>query len=256
VLIATQHDSHAGLASRALRAGKAVFVEKPLAVDRDGLAQVRAAYAETSSTNGPPLLMVGFNRRWAPLVVRMKGLLDSVSASKSIVITVNAGAIPAGHWTQDSEKGGGRIVGEACHFIDLMRFLAGHPITAIHAQAMPAASGEAITDDKVFILIDFADGSHGVINYLANGAASFPKERIEVFTAQRMLQLDNYRALRGFDWPGFRQEKRMRVDKGQAGCAEAFMKALRGEGPLPIAPDELFEVAEHTIDAAEQVRRS
>lgn len=255
VLIATQHDSHASLASQAISARKAVFVEKPLAIDRDGLAQVRQAYDARSAAGEEPLLMVGFNRRWAPLVVKMKSLLKGVTASKSFVFTVNAGALPADHWAQDKEKGGGRIVGEACHFIDLMRHLAGHPITAIYAHPMRTRSSEEIGEDKVFIVIEFADGSHGTINYLANGASTFPKERIEVFAGQRILQLDNYRVLNGFGWPGFRRERRFRADKGQADCARAFLAALRGEAPAPIAPEEIFEVSEWTIEAAEQARQ-
>jgi predicted dehydrogenase len=252
VLIATQHDSHASLASRAIAAGKAVFVEKPLAIDIEGLAAVKRACEARVAAGEAPLLMVGFNRRWAPLVVKMKRLLEATSTSKSFVVTVNAGALPSGHWTQDAEKGGGRVIGEACHFIDLMRFLAGHPITAITAHAMPAVSTEPIVEDKVFIVLEFEDGSHGVINYLANGSPAFPKERVEVFAGQRILQLDNYRRLEGFNWPGFRREKSFRVDKGQGGCATAFLQALQGKAPVPIPPEEIFEVAEWTIVAAEQ----
>lgn len=255
VLIATQHDSHALLSQRAIAAGKAVFVEKPLAIDRDSLADVRVAYDARCAAGDQPLLMIGFNRRWAPLVVKMKSLLKGLNASKSFVMTINAGALPADHWAQDKQKGGGRIVGEVCHFIDLMRHLVGHPITAIHAHPMRDVSTEETGEDKAFIVIEFADGSHGVINYLANGASTFPKERIEVFTGQRILQLDNYRILQGFGWPGFRRERRLRVDKGQADCANAFLRALRGEAPAPIDPDEIFEVSEWTIEAAEQARQ-
>jgi predicted dehydrogenase len=144
--------------------------------------------------------MVGFNRRFAPQVVKMKALLETVAEPKSFVMTVNAGEIPADHWTQDPEVGGGRIIGEACHFIDLLRHLAGAPIVRHHAVALGRHPGLAVTEDKAMITLEFADGSVGTIHYLANGHKAFPKERLEVFCAGRVLQLDNFRSLRGWGW--------------------------------------------------------
>jgi predicted dehydrogenase/threonine dehydrogenase-like Zn-dependent dehydrogenase len=253
-VIATQHDSHAGLAARVLDAGKDVFVEKPLAIDLAGLEMVRAAFERQSAAASVPRLMVGFNRRWAPLVIKMKAQLDTISSAKSFVMTMNAGVIPADHWTQNLETGGGRIIGEACHFIDLMRFLAGSPIVGVTARRMGDASSEVVKEDKAFIIIDFADGSHGVIHYLGNGSASFPKERIEAFVGGRVLQLDNYRTLKGFGWPGMRTEKAWKQDKGQTACAAAFVNARKAGGPSPIPADQIFEVAEWTLKAAEQLR--
>nr|WP_245539053.1 hypothetical protein [Thioflavicoccus mobilis] len=145
-------------------------------------------------------------------------------------------------------------MGEACHFIDLMCFLAGSPIVSVQARAMGAAPGVAVTEDKAALLLGFADGSFGTIHYLANGAASFPKERIEVFCAGRVLQLDNFRRLIGDGWPGFKGLNLWRQDKGQKGCAAAFLDAIVQGRPAPIPPEEIFEVARVSIEVAEMVR--
>lgn len=249
IAIATRHDSHARLVVQALDAGKHVFVEKPLALTLDELGKVEAAYARAGRH-----LMVGFNRRFAPQVRKMKQLLGTVATPKSFVMVMNAGAIPANHWTQDPKVGGGRIIGEACHYIDLMRFLADAPITSVAARGMGASDAEAVVEDKAVITLGFADGSFGTIHYLANGGASFPKERIEVFAAGRTLQLDNFLKLRGFNWPGFRKLNLWRQDKGQDACAAAFVAAIRTGAPQPIPAAELFEVARVTIEAAEMLR--
>lgn len=253
VTVATRHDSHARFVAQALKAGKNVFVEKPLAIDRESLADVEAAYAEAHRDGAGPQLMVGFNRRFAPQVRKIKELLEGVREPKAFIMTMNAGAIPGEHWTQDAEIGGGRIIGEACHLIDLMRFLAGSQIVSVQGRRMGDAPGIDIAEDKAAITLGFADGSFGTIFYLANGAADFPKERIEVFSAGRTLQLDNFRKLRGFNWPGFRQMNLLNQDKGQKAGAAAFLKAIEvGVPAIPV--DEIFEVARITIDAAYQLR--
>lgn len=256
VAIVTRHDTHARFVAQALQAGKHVFVEKPLAIDAEGLAAVRAAYgaAQSSRPQGGPQVMVGFNRRFSPQVQKMKALLTPVKEPKSFIMTMNAGAIPANHWTQDNAVGGGRIIGEACHFIDLMRFLAGSPIVSVQARRMGNAPGVAVTEDKASITLGFEDGSFGTILYLANGAASFPKERVEVFTAGRVLQLDNFRKLKGYGWPRFSKMNLWKQDKGQNACAAAFLQAIEnGKPAIPV--DEIFEVARVTIDTAEALRR-
>lgn len=253
-VIVTRHDTHARLVVRALQAGKHVFVEKPLAIRTDELDKVCGAYKQAHVDGPGPQLMVGFNRRFAPQVQKMKALLKGVSQPKSFLMVMNAGAIPAGHWTQDREIGGGRIIGEACHFIDLMRFLAGSPIVSVQARRMGDVLGVDVSQDKASITLGFADGSFGTIMYLANGAASFPKERIEVFAGGRVLQLDNFRKLRGFGWPGFGRYNLWRQDKGQQACAAAFLQSLQtGVPAIPI--DEIFEVARVTLEASEQLDR-
>lgn len=249
VAIVTRHNSHARLTAQALRAGKHVFVEKPLALTLEDLEGVKAAHAASGRH-----LMVGFNRRFAPLVQTMKRLLETVEAPKSFVMVMNAGAIPADHWTQDPAVGGGRIIGEACHYIDLMRFLAGAPIVSVQARRMGDTDAEAVTEDKAAITLGFEDGSFGTIHYLANGGASFAKERVEVFAAGRTLQLDNFLKLRGFNWPGFKKQNLWRQDKGQTPCAAAFVKAVELGGTAPIPAVDLFEVAKVTIEVAEILR--
>lgn len=173
---------------------------------------------------------------------------------KSFIMTMNAGAIPPNHWTQDLSVGGGRIIGEACHYIDLMRFLAGSLIVSLQARRMGGATGVAVTEDKAALLLGFADGSFGTIHYLANGAATFPKERIEVFAAGRVLQLDNFRKLRGYGWPVFKRLNLWRQDKGQNACAAAFVDAVATGKPPPIPQAEILEVARVSIEAAEMLR--
>lgn len=251
IAIVTRHNSHAGFVSKALEHGKHVFVEKPLATTYHELEQVERLY---SANTGKTHLMVGFNRRFAPHVQKMKSLLSTVKQPKSFIMTMNAGAIPADHWTQDNEVGGGRIIGEACHFIDLMRFLAGSEIVSVQARRMGDNDFESITEDKATIILGFADGSFGTIHYFANGAASFPKERVEVFAAGRVLQLDNFRKLTGFGWPGFSKMNLWRQDKGQNACAAAFLQAIEQGSATPIPANEIFEVARVTIEAAQLLR--
>ncbi len=246
VVITTQHDSHARYVTKALEAGKHVFVEKPLCLTLDELHGIETTYRHATMRHGrPPLLMVGFNRRFAPQVKTIKRLLTGATGPKAFVMTVNAGAIPGDHWTQDAEAGGGRIVGEACHFIDLLRFLAGHPIAAWTRETLAAPIGDTTT-----ITLRFDDGSIGTVHYFANGSKAFPKERLEVFAAGRVLQLDNFRRLTGFGWPGFRRMSLWRQDKGQKACVRAFVEAVAGNSPAPIPFDELVEVARVSIEAA------
>lgn len=249
IVIANRHNVHARQVLGALRAGKHVFCEKPLCLTLDELAAI-----ETESHARPnQLLMIGFNRRFAPQIVKLKALLAPIMAPKSFVMTVNAGEIPPDHWTQDRHVGGGRIVGEACHFIDLLRHLANAPIVAHHAIAQGVQPSGSARDDKVSISLTFADGSTGVIHYLANGHKGFPKERLEVFVAGRILQLDNFLKLRGWGWKGFSAMNSWRQDKGQTACAAAFVEAVREGKTAPIPLDEVLEVSRITIEVANSI---
>ncbi len=245
VVVTTRHDSHADYVVRALGAGKHVFVEKPLALSLDGLARVEAA----ANARPDRCVMVGFNRRFAPHVVKIKQLLAGAPGAKTLVMTVNAGAIPAQHWTHDPAVGGGRLVGEGCHFFDLLRFLVGEPIDSFHVTRM-----DADTADSVNVSLRFTDGSMGTVLYLANGSKAFPKERLEVFAAGRVLQLDNFRRLTGFGWPGFKQMNLWRQDKGQKACAAAFLRAVSSGGASPIALAELLEVGRVSIEIESSLR--
>lgn len=245
VVIATQHNLHAPQVLQALKAGKHVFVEKPLALKLDEIDEIELTQKQSNK-----LLMVGYNRRFSPIVKKLKSEIDRKIAPKSVIMTMSAGAIPKEHWTQNSKIGGGRIVGEACHYIDLMRFLIGSPISAYHAVKMEAnAYGEA-NDDIAIITLRFEDGSIGSIHYFANGGKSFPKERVEVFCDDGVLQLDNFRQLKGFGWRGFRKFKVIRQNKGQAECVRAFVETLRDGGVCPIPQDEIYEVARVTVEIA------
>ncbi|MED5512031.1 MAG: bi-domain-containing oxidoreductase, partial [Pseudomonadota bacterium] len=254
IAIVTRHNSHAYFVQEALKAGKNVFVEKPLAITHEELADVKAAYGDAVKTDKAPKLMVGFNRRFSPQVQKMKQLLEPIKEPKSFIMTMNAGSIPSDHWTQDINAGGGRIIGEACHFIDLMRYLAGCEIVSVQARRVGDTETLDVTEDKAAIILGFADGSFGTIHYLANGAASFPKERVEVFTAGGTLQLDNFIKLKGFGWKGFKKLNLWKQDKGQTACSAAFIESIKQGKPAPISADELFEVAKVTIDIANQLR--
>lgn len=254
VAIATRHNSHAYFVERVLSAGKNVFVEKPLALTVEEIEKIETVYNQNIQNNQYARVMVGFNRRFSPQVQKMKTLLDTVKEPKSFIMTMNAGAIPADHWTQDNAVGGGRIIGEACHFIDLMRFLAGSKIVSIQARRMGETDAVQVLEDKASITLGFEDGSFGTIFYLTNGASSFPKERVEVFTAGRVLQLDNFRKLKAFGWPGFNKMNLWRQDKGQDACAAVFVDSIRDGKEAPIPADEIFEVARVTIQVAEILR--
>jgi predicted dehydrogenase len=241
VVIATRHDSHASMVIAALDAGKHVFVEKPLCIKPDELTEIEKAIHGSDRC-----LMVGFNRRFAPQVRKIKNLLSGVSGPKSFVMTVNAGEIPQSHWTQDAEVGGGRLIGEACHFIDLLRHLAGASIVDCQRLGM-----KGISNDTMSLQLSFADGSIGTVHYFANGSKAYPKERLEIFADGRILQLDNFKKLKGYGWSGFRKMNLWQQDKGQTACVAAFINVVKHGGDPPISLDELLEVSRVTIALAE-----
>jgi predicted dehydrogenase/threonine dehydrogenase-like Zn-dependent dehydrogenase len=260
VFITTRHNTHARYVIEALKAGKHVFVEKPLCLTLGELNSIveevkkvrrsedtqptdRTSTSQRLNFSPSHFLMVGFNRRFAPHVVKMKQLLDGTKEPRSMVMTVNAGHIPPEHWTQDPEVGGGRIAGEACHFIDLLRFLAGSETASSGTAELTAGSG-----DTVSISLKFGDGSIGTIHYFANGNAGFPKERLEVFCGGKILQLDNFKVLRGYGWKGFRSMRLWKQDKGHAAEMKAFVEAVRKGGASPIPFEEIAEVTRATID--------
>jgi predicted dehydrogenase/threonine dehydrogenase-like Zn-dependent dehydrogenase len=250
VIIATRHDSHARLAAEALRAGKHVFVEKPLAIDREGLEEICDAYRESSGLQ----LAVGFNRRFSPHGKKIRELLSGRGGAAAITMLVNAGKLPDDHWLLDPEVGGGRIIGEGCHWIDLMSFVLDQSIVDVtvtplaqHAAGRPAQSAS--------VALRFADGSIGTLHYLANGHRAFPKERMTVFCDGRVLELDNFRRLRGWGWPGFGRMNLWRQDKGHAAELAEFIKAIIDGSPSLIEFETLLNVAEISIAATEAEAR-
>lgn len=244
VMIATRHSSHASLTCAALRCGKHVFVEKPLALTHSELNEIETAWQETRRLDRPPLLTVGFNRRFAPHGIAIRQALAARPEPAAFIMTVNAGALPAEHWTRNSDEGG-RVLGEACHFVDLLRHLSDSPIT------QASATGR---DDTAMLQLAFANGSIGTIHYLANGARSFPKERLDVFCGGSILVLDNFRKLTPYAWRGVKPSWLWRQDKGQTACVSAFLAAAKSGGPSPIPFEELMAVAGTTIDLSAQLR--
>ena len=241
IFITTRHNSHAQFVCRALEAGKNVFVEKPLAITLEELEKVRESYNHSKKQNSPTL-MVGFNRRFAPHIIKMKSLLETIKEPKSFIMTINAGQIPAEHWTQDPKVGGGRIIGEGCHFIDLMRFLVGHPIAGVKSTLIGNYSKVEPRSDKITFTMTFTDGSFGTVHYLANGHKSFPKERVEVFCGGSILALDNFRVLRGYGWTGIKTMRLLRQNKGHNAEVRKFIEAIKEGNESPISAEELFEV--------------
>src|SRR3990167_7291505 len=234
VVIATRHDTHAHFICRALEAGKHIFVEKPLCITLDELARIQAKWLLHSQCK----LMIGFNRRFSPHLQKMKQLLTSMTAPKYFIMTVNAGEIPKTHWAYSLDVGGGRMIGEACHFIDMLRFLTGASITHFHVE-----SAASINRDQICLTLHFEDGSLGVIHYLTNGHNRFQKERLEVFCNGKILQLDNFRKLKGLGWHHFKKMNLWRQDKGQRACVERFVKTVRDGLETPIAINEIIEVS-------------
>ena len=249
VVIATRHDTHAALAAAALRAGRHVFVEKPLALSDAELADVLAAAAQEGAQ-----LFVGYNRRFAPLARKAREFFTDVRAPLSIVYRVNAGRIPRAHWIQDPQVGGGRIVGEVCHFIDVMQFMTGAPPVRVFAEPIAARNHEIVDEDSVLITIGFADGSHGVIAYLAEGDAALAKERVEIFGGGSSFVLEDFRRASLFRQGREEQIKSRAQDKGQAAEVRALCAMVRDGTPSPFTLAELAATTRATFRIRESLR--
>ena len=232
VLITTRHDKHAPMVVQALEAGKHVFVEKPLALSLEELAQIEAAYQKAGNLT----VTVGFNRRFSPHAVAIKTALGADPGPINLICTMNAGAIPASVWVHDLQTGGGRIVGEACHFIDLAAYLTGSHVTRVVMSAL-GQSPQANTDNAI-ITLHFANGSQCVINYFANGNKAYSKERVEVYSQGRTLISDNFRTTTGFGFKSFSKLKTS-LDKGHRTQFNALFQQLRQGGPALIPFESL-----------------
>jgi predicted dehydrogenase/threonine dehydrogenase-like Zn-dependent dehydrogenase len=234
VVIATPHDTHALIAAASLRAGKSTWVEKPLAVTWDGLAEVAAA------AHGG-LLLVGHNRRFAPLAVRMR---NELGGPRLIQIRVAAGPLAEGHWVEDPQQGG-RILGEISHFVDLASFLVGNAPESVWATSVPAGSGDA----SLLAVLRFNDGSAATIAYGVGRAHGMPKERVEVLGPGGVAVLDDFRRLELYR--GRRRVHKQRRDKGQRAAMAAFAAATRGDAPLPVSIEEQLLVAAASLAVME-----
>jgi predicted dehydrogenase/threonine dehydrogenase-like Zn-dependent dehydrogenase len=246
IAILTRHDSHADLAVKALKAGKHVFVEKPLAINEKQLKQITKILSSSSS-----LLLTGFNRRFAPLIQNLKSQIANRNEPLHAHYRVNAGFIQSDHWTQDPAIGGGRIIGEACHFIDVLTFLVGAPPVAVTAHALP--NGGKYSEDNVSMTFTFPDGSLGVVDYLANGDKSMPKERLEVFCEGTVAVLDDYVSLTVVK-DGKKKVESGVQDKGWRGEMAAFAEAIKSGGEAPIPYEQLIGVTKSTFAAVESIR--
>jgi predicted dehydrogenase/threonine dehydrogenase-like Zn-dependent dehydrogenase len=245
VVIATRHASHPRFVAEALRAGKAVFVEKPLALDEEGLQTVLEAQAETGG-----VVSVGFNRRFSPLSARLREAFTGVGPL-ALTYRVNAGPIPREHWTQDPHEGGGRIIGEACHFVDLAQYLTGSLPVEVFAHALGGAEGAL--HDTVAITLRFADGSVASVNYFATGDKAFPKERVEVFGGGGVGVLDDFREV-AVSRDGRRtRTRKASQDKGYDEEIAAFLAAVRG-GAAPIPLESLVATTRATFAVEASLR--
>jgi len=249
VVVAVEAGSHFPVVSAALRAGKHVFVEKPLAIREEELAEV----AQEVSRRPGQILMVGFNRRFAPLARALRAFFDGQREPLVVHYRVNAGYVPPNHWTQDRTQGGGRIVGEVCHFVDFIDWLVGAVPVSLNAESLPNCG--RYKEDNVVLQLRYPGGHIGVVTYVANGDRQFGKERVEVHGAGRSAVLDDFRRVELVEG-GRRTVRRswLRQDKGHREELGAFVKAARGEQNVPIPFGEILAATRVTLQAVEQLK--
>jgi predicted dehydrogenase len=244
VLITTRHNLHASMTIKALQANKHVFVEKPLALNQSELNEVVAAQQKSGKT-----IMVGFNRRFSPHAEKMKVLLGT--SQMNVIATMNAGNIPSNVWVHDMQIGGGRIIGEACHFIDLITYLTGSKVKSVCMNAMGINPEE--NTDSGSILLKYENGSTGVINYFSNGSKAYSKERIEVYSQDRTLVMDNFRKTVGYGFKGFSSLK-TRLDKGHKNQFHRLINTVKNGGAPLIPVDDLINTTKASFAAIESLK--
>ncbi len=243
VFIATRHQDHARQVLAGLKADKNVFVEKPLCLGEEELHQIEKAYRRSKGR-----LMVGFNRRFAPLVQTLKENLPA-DVPRAIIYRINAGVVPPDHWVHDPGTGGGRLLGEGCHFIDLAMFLAGAPITSVSAEAMRS---QPLLDDTVVIQLGFANGSTASVCYFSNGSKLVPKEEIQVYCGGIVAHFEDFQKLTIFSEQA-RKIHKGNGDKGHAAEVQAFLQAIQDGVPAPIGFDEILVSMTATFKAIESI---
>ena len=249
VVVGTRHDLHAELARKTLERDKHAFVEKPLALNDEQLESVLEVAASSKAK-----LMVGFNRRFSPLARRAKQFFAGRETPLSILYRVNAGRVAKEHWIQDAQEGGGRIVGEVCHFVDLMQFLIGAPPVSVFAEAVSAKSSKIVDADSVFITLRFADGSNGSVAYLSEGDKGLAKERVEIFGAGRTFVLDDFRRATLYKDGREEQVTLKAQDKGQQAQVHDICASVIAGGAAPISLDELAATSRATFRALDSLR--
>lgn len=246
IMITTRHDLHAKMVIEGLQAGKNVFVEKPLALNSEELQQIIEVYEQSGKT-----LTVGFNRRFSPHMEKIKGLVGD--SQMNVIATMNAGFIPANVWVHDMKVGGGRIIGEACHYIDLISFLTGSKVKAVCMNAMGANAEE--NTDNASILLRYENGSTGVINYFANGSKAYSKERVEVFSQERTLIMDNFRETKGYGIKGFSKLKTS-MDKGHKNQFHSLVKAVQNGGDALIPFESIVNTTRASFAAIQSLKEN
>ena len=246
VLITTRHDKHASMTTEALAAGKHVFVEKPLALNNEQLQQIISAFKESNVT-----ITVGFNRRFSPHAIKVKSLVGQ--GPMNVIATMNAGNIPANVWVHDMQVGGGRIIGEACHFIDLITFFTGSTVSEVCMNAM--GINPADSTDNASILLKYVDGSTGVINYFSNGSKAYSKERIEVYSQDRTAIIDNFRQTTGYGFKGFSKLK-TGLDKGHKNQFHQLIDRIKSGGTPLIPFDEIINTTKASFAAIESLKEN
>jgi predicted dehydrogenase len=231
VFISTNHNSHAAFLKRALESGKHAFVEKPLCLKLQEMKEINKTIQTQTTSENAPQIMVGFNRRFSAHTVKIKELLKGRSEPLAMNMLANAGMIPADHWVQDPAVGGGRIIGEACHFIDLLQFITDSEVISVSCNFLQKSSGN--TYDTAVIVLAFADGSTATVNYFANGSKSYPKETLQIFSEGRILELDNFKNLTGYGFKGFTKYNTWSQDKGHETQFAKYIEQIeKGEKPL------------------------
>lgn len=246
VLITTRHNLHASMVQKALASGKNVFVEKPLALNNPDLEAIIHAYQKAGKA-----LHVGFNRRFSPHSQKIKSLLPTGQAI-NIIATMNAGFIPANSWVHDMQVGGGRIIGEACHFIDLATYFTGSKVKAVMMNALGTHPNE--NTDNASILLQYENGSNVVINYFANGSKQYSKERLELYFQEKTIVMDNFRMTEGFGTKGFSKLK-TKQDKGHAKQFEQLTSLIKQGGEALIPFDEIINTSRASIAAIESLKK-
>jgi len=248
VVITTPHNLHAEMVIESLKSGKHVYVEKPLCINQSELEEIIKVYNSTNSTNSMnptnPSIMVGFNRRFSPAAKELKSRFSNCRTPLMIYYRVNAGQIPKDHWMQDPEVGGGRIIGEVCHFIDLMQFITDSKPVKVYASKVKG-KGNIIEEDNISVIIDFKDGSRGIVLYTSLGSKSFPKEYIEVFGGRRVETINNFRVGKF----GLQQ------DKGHKEEFKRFVNAILEGRSSPISIESLYYTTLTTFRIIESLRK-
>lgn len=252
VVIATPHNQHASQVISGLHSGKNIFVEKPLALKLEEIEEIERALI-ASKKDYSPRLMVGFNRRFSTLTNKVKEILPRRTGPMFLTYTINSGQLTDEHWMGESAISGGRLIGEVCHFLDLLCYLVDSPVIDSTARAVPQNEMQGERNLDVCITLAFADGSVGNINYLTSGSRRYPKERLEIFRGGGVLQLSNFRRLKGYEWPGFFSKRLVAQDKGNQQCLKHFFDCIVGDHNLAITFEEIKSVSRLAIKISEKI---